>query len=103
MENHTTIICLSLLIFFSFNSLLIGYIIGRLQGHSGVSDIKPKSFFSQNKEDNRPKSQISIDDKKFVTDIKTDNLEKKYESLGEKKTSSENISGAINKLKSMKG
>jgi hypothetical protein len=47
-------------------------------------------------------SAISIDDSKFVTDIKTDGMEKKYSSIAETKTSSEDISGSISKLKNMK-
>lgn len=101
--NHQNNIILYVLIICNIFSLIIGYILGKINGISGVSNIsnnKPVSFFDKN---NKQKSPILIDDKTVVTDIKTDNLEKKYSSLGDTKTSNENIESSISKLKSMKG
>ena len=100
MRIDIVLILLSLNILF----LLIGYIIGRIHGFSGVSDIKPKSFFTKEKEQQGSVlNKIDIDTKRVVTDIKTNNLEKKYDQLGTTTQSNENISSAINKLKNMKG
>jgi hypothetical protein len=49
------------------------------------------------------KTNISIDETKIVTKINTDDLEKKYDQLTETKSSQENISSSINKLKALKG
>jgi hypothetical protein len=78
----------------------IGYLIPR--SSEGVS-IKDNNVFRKNNTQVSTKDKIQIDDKTFVTDIKTDNLEKKYKDLGDIKTSNENISSSINKLKNMKG
>lgn len=98
--NNTIIAILLILNIFS---LIIGYILGKINSSNGVyiNSQKPVGFFDKIKNDNIKK--ISIDDSTFVSDIKTDNLEKKYEKLGETKTSTENISSSISKLKSMKG
>lgn len=94
---------LILVFIFSINAFAIGYFLGKQNSSQGFSEA-PGSFFKQQKTtNNTQRTNIEIDDKKFVGDIKTDTLEKKYDSLGETKTSSENISGAINKLKNMKG
>jgi hypothetical protein len=100
-NNH---IIIYILIICNIFSVIIGYILGKITNTSGVyntSNIKPTSFFEQNK--STKKSTISIDSTTVVTDIKTDNLEKKYSSLGDTKISNENISSSISKLKSMKG
>ncbi len=78
----------------------IGYLLHR--SGQGVY-IKDNSIFAKTNTKVSSKDKIQIDDKKFVTDIKTDNLEKKYKDLGDIKTSNENISSSINKLKNMKG
>ena len=78
----------------------IGYLIPR--SSEGVF-IKDNNVFRKNNTQVSTKDKIQIDDKTFVTDIKTDNLEKKYKDLGDIKTSNENISSSINKLKNMKG
>lgn len=84
-------------------AFLLGYLYGKMTPNIGVfnSEQKPQSFFKDNS--NKIKKNISIDEKTFVTKIKTDNLEKKYETLGETKTSEDNISNSVNKLKNMKG
>ena len=94
-----------ILIILNFNSLLIGFILGRYIVNNGVSLNTEKSFFAKQKEQREPKehSSISIDDKKFVVDIKTDSLEKKYSSLGDIKQTEDNITNSVNKLKNLKG
>lgn len=99
------------LILFSFTLLFlgvclffIGYLIGKNSNSNGVYtnvSNKPKSFFGEEKA--QVKNNISIDDTKYVVDIKTTGMEKKYDSLGDTKTSEENISLSVNKLKNMKG
>lgn len=90
-------------VLFSGCLFLIGYFYGKsssvdVHGVSFRREDRPQSFFN----DNKTKSKINIDATKVVTDIKTDQLEKKYEQLGEIKSSNENISSSINKLKNMK-
>lgn len=91
---------ISLIILVTMNSLFVGYFIGKSFCNNYQID-KNKSFFDKEKHQN--KKNISIDDTKYVSEIRIDGLEKKYTSLGETKTSDENISGSINKLKNMKG
>lgn len=80
----------------NINTFFIGLLLGRNLRNN--KEDSPKSFFKEQKQNNK----ITIDDKKVVLNIDTNSLEKKYDSLGETKTSSENISGAVNKLKNMK-
>ena len=109
MNEISISINLPTLIFFSITLLvigvcffLIGYFIGK-QSNTGVSisatNINPTSIFEEAKKE---KQALTIDSTKYVVDIKTSGMEKKYESLGETKTSEENISSSINKLKNMK-
>lgn len=100
MLNNDTIIC-AILVFININSLLIGYLLARTYSN-GVINNNPQSFFSKVRDDKIVNNMISIDDKKFVTDIKTDGLEKKYNSLGDIKQTQENISDSVNKLKNLK-
>ena len=96
-------IIIIILLILNIFSLIIGYILGKINSSSGVYiDSKdPVGFFNKVKNDTVKK--ISIDDSIFISDIKTDSLEKKYDKLGETKTSNENISSSISKLKSIKG
>lgn len=97
--SNEEIIKLSLLIGLNINSFLIGFLFGRIFKKSNEN--KQKSFFDIN-QNNTKDNSVQIDNKKVVLEIKTDNLEKKYNSLGDIKTSEENISESINKLKNIK-
>jgi hypoxanthine-guanine phosphoribosyltransferase len=103
-DDFIKIILVSIL---GLNCLFVGYVLGKINTNSRGSNVTPGSFFSKQKDSEEQKvpmsKKIKIDDKKFVGDIITDKLEKKYDVLGDTKTSSENISGSINKLKNMKG
>jgi len=84
---------------------ILGYLLGKLNGLS-INQNNPQSFFKKNNSSNNHSpdiSSVSIDDKKFVTNINTSGMEKKYDALGDTKKSDENISGSINKLKTLKG
>ena len=98
-SNHLFIF---LLLILNINSFLIGYLAGRQRNHNVSLENSDYKIF-RNKKQQLEKSQISIDDKKFVVDINTANLEKKYSNLGEATQSSDNISGSVNKLKNIKG
>jgi hypothetical protein len=100
MLNNESII-VTIIIIITIHSFILGYFFGHYLNKNGVNN--NTSFFTKQKEIEQQKTSISIDDKKFVTEIKTDNLEKKYSSLGEIKSTSENISGSVNKLKNLKG
>jgi hypothetical protein len=95
-------------ILFSTVFLLIGYLLGtHFKNIKSKNDDKIESFFNKEKKrsqvDNKPKkSTIDIDDSTHVVKIKTDGLEKKYEEIGNKQTTSEDISSSINKLKNLK-
>jgi hypothetical protein len=93
------IICIGILLSIIF--LTIGYILGKLS-NIGVEKNNSNNIGHFKSKNNTTKNKVEIDNKKIVTPIKTNTLEKKYESLGDKKTSSENISGAIDKLKNIK-
>jgi hypothetical protein len=97
----SNIIIVTIILITNINSLIIGYLLGRLTTNNGVN-INNKSFFSKLKDEKFLNSVISIDDKKFVTDIKTDGLERKFETLGDIKTTKDNISNSVDKLKNLK-
>lgn len=81
------------------HTFLIGYILGKKIENS-TTNVNPvlrhKNKFATD-------NNVKIDDTKFVTDIRTDTLEKKYDSLGDVKSTAENISDSVNKLKNLKG
>jgi len=84
---------------------ILGYLLGRLNELS-INQNSPQSFFKKHNSSNNSSqdtSSVSIDDKKFVANINTSGMEKKYDALGDTKKSDENISGSINKLKTLKG
>lgn len=100
MNNEIIIICI--FIFCIILSGVIGYILGKINSISGVYNIQSKQSIRK-QAIIEAVSQVSIDDKKFVTDIKTDDFEKKYDNLGDTKKSKENIENSVNKLRNMKG
>ena len=100
MLNNTNIV-LVIIVIVNINSFIIGYLLGKYL-NTGVTNNSPQSFFSKLKDDKIVNSVISIDDKKFVTDIKTEGLVKKYDSLGDIKQTTENIDNSVNKLKNLK-
>lgn len=59
--------------------------------------------FLKNKTISNKQNNLSIDETKIITKIDTSDMEAKYNSLGESKTTNEDISNSINKLKNMKG
>lgn len=86
---------------FYFVFFICGWLVGRsssLQNFGSQSNIS-KTVSSK---DNKKLSSISIDEKKIVTDISTDGMEKKYGDITNTISTNENISGSINKLKSLK-
>jgi cytoskeletal protein RodZ len=93
---------LYILIIINVVIFIIGYLLGKNHTSFLPQHDKPKSFFDTNTTENN-KTNISINEKKFVVDIKTNDLEKKYETLGDTKKTQENITNSVNKLKSMKG
>ncbi len=96
--NNNLLILIIVLI--NINSFLIGYLFGYCRNKNGVNN--NASFFKKQQEVQKH-SSIAIDDAKFVVDIKTEGLEKKYDSLGDKKTTDQNISESVNKLKNLRG
>lgn len=101
--NNIHFIIIAILIILNCLSFLLGVVLGKLWSISGVTTNvnKPKSFLKSS--DENVSTNISIDDKIYITDIKTDGMVKKYTDLGEVKQSNENISSSVNKLKQMKG
>lgn len=90
------------LLWLNIISLLIGYLLGNLNLKQ-KSNIVNSSFIKNNSNKTiNHCSNIKIDDKKVVVSIDTDGLEKKYNQLGDIKTSQENISSSIDKLKHLK-
>lgn len=96
---HNIIIIILLIL--NIISFILGIAIGKILFTSGVliGNNKPKSFF----ESQQAQTKVSIDEKIHITDIKTDGMVKKYDNLGDVKSSNENISNSIEKLKKMKG
>jgi hypothetical protein len=98
---YTLNILLAILVLLNIVFFILGYIFAKINSSSQqVSGSQPNSFFSKNK--NTENNKITIDERKFVTDIKTSGMEKKYDNLGETKVSDENIQSSIDKLKNIK-
>lgn len=95
-------IVLLIIVVLIIGSFLIGYVIGKLKTLEHSVPNKQKSFFKQQDSKTQEINDISIDDKKLVVNIKTEGLEKKYNSLGDVKSTEENISNSVNKLKNLK-
>jgi len=103
--SDTIYLLIIILTILNIMSVGIGYIIGRIQGiHSqnilGSQPIKYSNKQYANNE--KSQSKITIDDRKFVTDISTDGIEKKYNELGKVQQTDENISSSVNKLQNLK-
>lgn len=108
ISDHIPYLLISLLLIIYPIVFIIGYILGKIHQPNGVynhsNQIVSSKYNQQNNNSNQKTIPIvAIDDRKLVVDIKTDSLEKKYDSLGDVKTSNENISSSVNKLKNMKG
>jgi len=102
IDINTMLQCLIIGMLFIF--YLMGYMVGCLksiQNGASQNETRPQSFFDRNRQEQQ-QGGIAIDERKIVTDIKTDGMQKKYEEFGETKTSNEDISGSVNKLKGMK-
>lgn len=93
------LVFLLLIIFVYLIGFTIGYILGRML-IIGVNS----NYIKENNNKNIQKTYLSqpIDEKIIVTDVNTSGLEKKFTELGETKTTQENISDSINKLKNIK-
>jgi hypothetical protein len=86
---------------------IMGYLYGRLNCPcSGVlydnSNFTDKNAKVIKNNISQQKPLIKIDETKFVTEIDTASMEKKFDSLGEVKTSEDNLGDSINKLKNIK-
>lgn len=104
-------------ILFSITFLLIGFIIGRIIRFNIVyehnndeeysSKTKKRNASNKKNKESVDKPQkiptISIDESTHVVSIKTNDLEKKYDSIGDNKSTNENINSSINKLKNLRG
>lgn len=102
----STTVLIIVAVFVSINSFLIGYIVGSNNKSLGVENVGSTLFNksrSQNSKTNITNNPtIDIDESKVVVSIETDNLERKYTKLGEVKTSNENITNSIDRLKNLK-
>lgn len=100
----TVHILLIILILLNVVFFFLGYSIGRLHSSQTNVESQPISFFSKQGSAIIDKTikKVNIDETKYVTNIETSNMEKKYTSLGETKTSNENIGSSIDKLKNLK-
>ncbi len=104
IDNGLILVFIVILFFISYVIVFtLGLFIGGLYFNRGVSNDRISiNRTNKNIAEKNTMNAISIDDSKFVTDIKTDGMEKKYESIAETKSSSEDISNSISKLKNMK-
>lgn len=98
---HTLNILLAILVLLNIVFFILGYVFAKINSSQQISGSQPNSFFSKNKSSEN-NNKITIDERKFVTDIKTSDMEKKYDNLGETKVSEENIQSSIDKLKNIK-
>jgi histidinol-phosphate/aromatic aminotransferase/cobyric acid decarboxylase-like protein len=98
------------------SGVVLGYVIARLDGiysllrQQPINNLPaPSSFFAKKHDKQRAAAeervaQVSIDERKFVTDIKTDNIQKVNElELGNKTTQQDTINQSVSKLAQLKG
>lgn len=94
-------------VLFSIIFLFLGFLLARSLKQTNEKEEKIESFFQKenkkSKQDNSKKNTtIDIDESVHVVNINTENLEKKYEKMGNTKSTQEDISSGIEKLKNMK-
>ena len=94
-----SIVCSHVLIFAV--GVLCGFLLGK--NNSQVEYRAPESFLKKSSGQDKKNNKIEIDDKKIVLNINTEGLEKKFDKITEETKTKNNISGSVNKLKSMKG
>lgn len=99
---NTLNILLAILVLLNIVFFILGYLFAKINSSQQIYGSQPNSFFSKNKITEEKNNKITIDERKFVTDIKTSDMEKKYDNLGETKVSDENIQTSIDKLKNIK-
>jgi hypothetical protein len=94
-------------ILFSIIFFVLGFLLARNTKPLTHQEEKIESFFDKenkiSKQDKKQKNTtIDIDESVHVVNINTATLEKKYESIGNTKSTKEDISSGISKLKNMK-
>lgn len=94
-------------ILFSVIFLAVGFLIGHyLANNKSENNHKPESFFAKEKRESvakqNKKSTIDIDESTHVVKIHTKGLEKQYDNIAKEKTTQEDITSSINKLKNLK-
>ena len=98
--DNLCIYLITILLLFNIVFFCLGYIFGKIKNNNQTSS----SFVNKTKNNKEiEKKETQIDETKYIPKIKTDDIEIKYDSLGDSKTTTENISSSINKLKNMKG
>lgn len=98
------------------SGIVLGYVIARLDGiysllrQQPVNNLpEPSSFFAKKRDKAQAEveervGQISIDDRKFVTDIRTDNISKVNNvELGKTTTQQDTLNQSVSKLAQLKG
>ena len=95
--------------------IILGYFLARLDAiytllrdQSNSAPSQPQSFFAKQKREQAEVEEkvgkISIDERKFVSDIKTDNIKKVTEvELGKKTQQQDNINQSVSRLAQLKG
>lgn len=90
-------------IYFNYiTAFMLGFLMGRItfqKGYTPRNEESPLQRFGVSKE---KKKSITIDNKKFVTDISTDTLEKKGNDLGSKVVSNDDVQSSVVKLSQFK-
>lgn len=93
-----------ILIILNIMSIGIGYIIGKINipNSREIFGTPSTSKYKQSTINENNQNKITIDDRKFVTEISTEGIEKKYTELGDTKIADDNISASVNKLQNLK-
>ena len=90
---------------FTFSNVVVfslGFILGKMFSSSSSSLSINDMVSIKSKKQEKNKTNIEIDDTKYVGKISTDGLEKKYNTLGEVKKSKNDTISSVNKLKNLK-
>ncbi len=92
-----------MLIFTNVVVFSLGFILGKMLSSSSSSSLAINDMVSiKSKKQQINKTNIEIDDTKYVGKISTDGLEKKYDTLGDIKKSKNDTISSVNKLKNLK-
>ena len=82
-------------------AFILGYIVGKMNSVQQIDTITSTSMIPFTKVQ-KPKKIVTIDEKKFVTEVSTNTLQKKGRELGTQTVVEDNVGASVSKLAQLK-